>query len=155
MLLRNDPANVVLGGVSMGALMQLKVVSEIERCATTIRGVFELDVRWFPFYRQLISQRLITLSALARFVGWIESLWMNEAPHFRFSTTSTHMTSGYNYDEYELEAPGDEMTASRRALHTIPDEMYRLPSSSHLTLGLDCAWDIAAHIRATCQAQAR
>jgi len=131
-LSRENPANVIIGGISLGAEMQFNMVRVIETCAETIRGFFELDVR-----------QLGPLGG--RF-------FFNGGPRIRFETRSSHYTNGLGFLRGQPEAQyglmGDEAVSSRRTLHTTPNEIFRLTSTSHYQTVLEMPWDIAQRLKA-------
>jgi hypothetical protein len=131
-LSRENPANVIIGGISMGAEMQFNMVRVIETCAETIRGFFELDVRHLG-------------PLCGRF-------FFNGGPRIRFETRSSHYTNGLGFFRGQPEAQyglmGDEAASSRRTLHTTPNEIFRLTSTSHYQTVLEMPWDIAQRLKA-------
>jgi hypothetical protein len=148
-LSRENPANVIIGGISMGAEMQFDMVRVIETCAETIRGFFELDVRHLGPLRG----RFWFFELDVRHLGPIRGrFFLNGGPRIRFETRSSHYTNGLGFlwgqPEAQYGLMGDEAASSRRTLHTTPNEIFRLTSTSHYQTVLEMPWDIAQRLKA-------
>merc|ERR1739848_930681 len=95
-----------------------------ESAMSPLRGVVELDHRTPEFVQVFgISFAL-------------------EIPRVRFHTKSIHYIAGLDDPRFV----SDEAAASRRALYSCPDAVYRL-DAFHTLVPFTHPWDIARHVR--------
>lgn len=147
--------NAVTGGWSFGALFAFHAAAALEACSAGPRAVFALDPRFLLPYAMTMPASNPRRDAASQTNRETEHRSRNRAsvnivfeavPQSRFSTPTSEFVCplGLNRDFMN----DDAINARRILYNNLAGEVLPLATTTHGTIGVDCAWDIARRLRA-------